>query len=399
MVVSDIDRAGCPRPASGSPPERRTLLLLSAVLLAVVALVSAVAVGVARVAWEAASPLRALYPPPAASSGGSSRSLDLLALATKVDPGLVDITTELDSQDAEAAGTGIVLNSSGEVLTNNHVINGATDISATDVGNGQTYRATVLGYDRSHDIAVLQLQGASGLHTAAIGNSATVAVGDQIAAIGNAGGAGGTPSTAAGAVSALNQTVNVTDDPTGNVERLAGLVRVTADVQPGDSGGPLVNAAGQVVGLDTAAAADFWFPSSSGEGFAIPINDAIAISKQVEADTASTTVHVGPAGVLGVDVQATRTVGPGWGRSGGPDHPATSGTLVVAVTPGSPAERAGLAAGDVIVSLDGATVDSPKALSAFLSDHHPGDLVHAVWVDPSGQQQDAVVQLAAGPPS
>jgi S1-C subfamily serine protease len=345
-------------------------------------------------------PPRAESPPPS-SSGTSSGSLDLSALAAKVDPGLVDINTQLGNPNAQAAGTGIVLDSSGEVLTNNHVISGATSINVTDIGNGQTYPATVVGYDRSHDIAVLQIQGALGLQTALIGDSSGVTVGDEIAAIGNAGGRGGTPSIAGGTVSALNQTVTVSDDSTGGSEQLAGLIQVTADVQPGDSGGPLVNTAGQVIGVDTAGSAGSRFRPSSGEGLAIPINDAIAISTQIEAGSASAAIHIGPTGILGVLVQEpSAQTGPGQhGRFRIRHRPAASGALVAGVTPGSPAEQSGLAAGDVIVSVDGAAVDSPSTLTTLLTAHHPGDSVQLAWVDPSGQQHTATVQLGAGPPN
>ena len=154
--------------------------------------------------------------------------IGLSALLASVAPGLVDINTRMGYQNGEGAGTGIVLSPSGEVLTNNHVINGATSINVTDIGNGQTYPATVVGYDRNHDVAVLQMQGASGLQTASIGDSNAVAVGDEIAAIGNAGGVGGTPSIAAGTVSALDQAITVSDDTTGSSEQLDGLIQVAA---------------------------------------------------------------------------------------------------------------------------------------------------------------------------
>lgn len=187
-----------------------------------------------------------------------------------------------------------MLDPSGHVLTNNHVINGATSITVTDIGNGQTYPATVLGYDSTHDIAVLQLQGASGLATALIGDSGTVDVGEEIAAIGNAGGRGGTPSIAGGRVTALHQTVTVRDDIAGTSQQLTGMIRVAADVQPGESGGPLVNATGQVVGVITAGPDRAESGAAGGEGLAIPINDAIAISRQIETGTPSSSVHVGP---------------------------------------------------------------------------------------------------------
>ena len=128
----------------------------------------------------------------AGTSGGAGPG-DVSAIAAKVDPGLVDINTTLGYQSEQAAGTGIVLTSSGEILTNNHVIDGATTISATDVGNGKTYSASVVGYDRSSDVAVLQLHNASGLQTASIDNSSNVAVGENVVGVGNTGGTGGTP--------------------------------------------------------------------------------------------------------------------------------------------------------------------------------------------------------------
>lgn len=269
----------------------------------------------------------------------------------------------------------------------------------------------MIGYDRSHDITLLQLQGASGLQTASIGDSSNVAVGDEIAAIGNAGGRGGTPSIAGGTVSALDQTVTVSDDSTGSSEQLAGLIQVAANVQPGDSGGPLVNATGQVIGVNTAGSAGSQLRPSSAEGLAIPIavmtrcrmpiNDAIAISTQIQAGSASATIHIGPTGILGVLVQGPNTqAGPGrHGRFRIRHRPAVSGTPIAGVAPGSPAEQSGLTTGDVIVSLDGAAVDSPSTLTTLLSAHHPGDSVQLAWVDPSGQQHTATVQLAAGPPN
>jgi len=143
---------------------------------------------------------------------GGSTVLTTAQIATRTDPGLVDVVTTLGYQHAQAAGTGMVLTSSGEVLTNNHVINGATSISVTDVGNHHTYQAKVVGYDRSHDIAVLQLQGASGLQTVSTGTSSSAAVGQKVVALGNAGGKGGTPSVAVGKITGLNASITASDE-------------------------------------------------------------------------------------------------------------------------------------------------------------------------------------------
>ena len=330
--------------------------------------------------------------------------LDLPALAAKVDPALVDINTQLSQPNVQAAGTGVVLDPSGVVLTNNHVISGASSINVTDIGNGQTYPATVVGYDRAHDVAVLQLAGASGLPTATIGDSGTVSISDQVVAIGNAGGRGGTPSIVAGVVSALDQAAAVSDDLTGSVEHLAGLIQVAADIQPGDSGGPLVNATGEVIGINTAGTAGPQAGQSPAAGLAIPINDAIVISNQIRAGSAGATIHLGVTGVLGILVQqAGATTSPG--RHARLEHrhlpavPTVPGVVVTQVVAGSPAEQAGLTAGSVIESLDGTAVDSPGSLVTALTAHQPGDSVHVGWVDPSGQQHSATVTLTPGPPN
>ena len=196
------------------------------------------------------------------------------AIASKVDPGLVDINTTLGYQQEQAAGTGIVLSSNGVILTNNHVIDGATSISVTDVGNHKTYTASVVGYDRTKDIAVLQLHNASGLQTATLGNSSNASVGEDVVGVGNAGGTGGTPSAAGGTVTALNQSITASDDGDGTSEQLSGLIETNADIQPGDSGGALVDTSGDVLGIDTAASAGFSFQSndqsSGNQGYRHP---------------------------------------------------------------------------------------------------------------------------------
>lgn len=308
--------------------------------------------------------------------------------ATSIDQGVVDINTTLGYQSGSAAGTGIVLSTSGEILTNNHVVAGATSISVTDVGNGRTYTATVVGTDLTNDIAVLQLNGASGLKTVALGNSTKVAVGDAVTAVGNAGGVGGTPSVATGTVTALGQSITASDQGNGSSERLTGLIETNAAIQAGDSGGPLVNSSGQVIAIDTAASSGFRFQSGANQGFAIPINQATTIAKQIEAGHSSATVHIGPYGFLGVQVQAS---------SASPHGSSSSGALVAGVESGSPAQQAGLAAGDEIVSLGGQTVDSASTLTNLMQRYHPGDKVQLGWVDGSGQQHTATVTLAAGP--
>ncbi len=365
-------------------PDRRRFLALAATALAVT-LVAALGSVWATGTHETTS------------NTTTTAALSTSAVAAKVDPGLVDVNSTLGYQRAIASGTGIALTSSGEVLTNNHVIKGATAISVTDVGNGRTYKATAVGYDETHDIAVLRLQGAPGLTTAALGDSSKVTVAEKVVAIGNAGGKGGTPSVATGTITSLGASVTATDESAGVSEQLTGLIRTNADVQPGDSGGPLVNAAGQVIGVDTAASSGFHFQAGSAtepsEGFAIPLNQASAIARQIEAGKSSASVHIGATGFLGVALLTSGTA-PG---AGGPGSAATAGATVTGVEPGSPAMAAGLKAGDVIESIGGHVVASPSAVPAAIEAYHPGDKISIGWLDQSGQRHTATVVLATGP--
>jgi S1-C subfamily serine protease len=315
-------------------------------------------------------------------------------IAAKTDPGLVDVVSTLGYQQAEAAGTGMVLTSSGEVLTNNHVIDGATSIKVTDIGDGRTYTAKVVGYDQSKDVAVLQLQGASGLKTVNLGNSSTAAVGQSVTALGNAGGKGGTPSVATGKITGLNASITASDEGSGTSEQLTGMINDDANIQPGDSGGPLVNSSGQIIGINTAASNGTGFQLQSGQdqtqAFAIPINEALSIARQIEAGQASTTVHIGATAFLGVQVlSATQAQAEG--------VPSGSGALLAGNLPGSAAQGAGLGQGDVITSVDGHTVTSPASLQTAMEQHHPGDSVTIGWTDQSGQSHSATVHLASGP--
>lgn len=317
---------------------------------------------------------------PSVSPSGQTGGGDLAGL---VDKWVVDVNTVLGYQNAQAAGTGIVLTSTGEVLTNNHVIEGATQIRVTDVGNGRTYNATVVGTDASDDVAVLQLSDASGLATASLGRSANLAVGDAVTAFGNAGGVGGTPSQSSGTVTALDQQVSASDSLSGTSEQLSGMIQTSAALQPGDSGGPLVDSSGRVVGIDTAGSSGFQFQSGSSANFAIPIDTALQIARQIESGQSSSTVHIGPAAFLGVGLTSA----------------AGGGALVENVVGSSPAAGAGLQAGDVIDSLNGQSVSSPADVASIMETLHPGDRALLGWVDASGQQHTATVQLASGPPA
>jgi S1-C subfamily serine protease len=341
-----------------------------------------------------------------AANAFGATTLTTSQIASKVNPGLVDVVSTLGYQNGKAAGTGMVLTSSGEVLTNNHVIDGATSVKVTDVGNGRTYSAKVVGYDKSHDVAVLQMLNASGLNTVSFSSSG-VQGGQKVVALGNALGKGGTPSVATGKVTGTGRTITASDETAGNAEQLKGLIQTNARIQPGDSGGPLVNTQGDVVGMNTAASTNIsttGFGSQSErpatQAFAIPITQAASIADQIEAGTATATVHIGGTAFLGVQVSSadsTGGFGGFYGNNGGSDGSAASGAAVAGVVSGSAAAQAGLTQGDVITSVAGHTITSSKGVSSALAGHHPGDNITIGWTDQAGQSHTATVQLGSGP--
>ena len=316
------------------------------------------------------------------SPGGSSTAASIPSAVRAVSSALVDINTSYSYQQAAGAGTGIVLTSDGLVLTNNHVISGATSISVVDLGNGHTYSAKVLGYDRTADVALIQLEGAHGLTTATLSSSNSApSVGSAVYALGNAGGAGGTPSMTAGSVVALNQSISASED-NGSSEQLSGLIETNANLYPGDSGGALTDASGTVVGMDTAASTAVAF-NSSGQGYAIPIATALSIANAIEAHHGSATIHLGTTAFLGVEVSTTA---PG------------NGATIAGIIPGSPAASTSLATGDVITAISGTPVTSPNALANIIAGFHVGQKITLTWSQANGTHSTASVVLAAGPP-
>jgi len=311
--------------------------------------------------------------------------------AAPIGTGVVVVETNLAYQGSAAAGTGMVLTSSGEVLTNNHVISGATTIKVVVPKTGHSYTARVLGYDRSADVALLQLQGASNLKTVSI-SSAKLTVGATVTALGNAGGTGSI-SSATGRVTGLGKTITASDDQ-GGVEQLTGLIETNAGVEPGDSGGALVNSRGQVVGMDTAGSTSsgFGFQSiSANDAYAIPIAKALTVAHAISSGHASATVHIGATAFLGIEVEPAADYG--YGGQGA----SVTGALIAAVVSGGPAASAGLAAGDVITAINGHTVSSPAAISVLVLTKKPGAKLTVTYLDQSGTSRTASVTLGSGP--
>jgi len=313
--------------------------------------------------------------------------LDQSALLSQVVPGLVDINTTLSYQGAIGAGTGILLSPDGEVLTNNHVIEGATDITALSLATSRTYPVDVIGFDRDNDIALVRLRGAGGLPTAILGTSSSLAVGDPIAAIGNSDGSNAPPSYAPGTVTEIGASVRASDESGGGSRELRDLIRVAANILPGDSGGPLVNGAGQVVGVNVAATLTYRMGGvTGGEGFAIPIDRALGIANQIRSGVPSPDIHLGDTAFIGVGIADSSPM------SRGP-----AGAVVRQVLPDTPARQIGLFSGDVITAVDGIPVNSAADLSNVMDQRRPGDTVMLTWIDRGGIPHNVPLVLAKGP--
>ncbi len=306
----------------------------------------------------------------------SGKTLDVAGVVAKAGPSVVTIQTEIggtsqSNATGEAAGTGIILTSDGEIVTNAHVIEGASSITVTLSNEVQARQAKLVGSDTDADIAVLQLSGVTGLTPADLGDSSTLQVGDDVVAIGNALALRGSPTVTKGIVSALGRTLD-----TGTVT-MTGLLQTDASISSGNSGGPLVNALGKVVGINTAVATSTNTTSAENIGFAIPINSVMPVVQRLKSGGSAAA-----KGYLGV-----RTTDPTDG---------SRGTLIVGVESGSPADKAGIKTGDLIVSVGGATVDGAAALAAAVKAHVPGDKIEII-ISRNGQEMTVTATLATAP--
>jgi S1-C subfamily serine protease len=357
----------------------------------------------------------------ASGSGASSAPLDATTVAKKVDPGLVDITATLKYNGETAEGTGMIISASGLVLTNNHVIDQATKIQATPVvqgsGNATIYSAKVLGYDAADDVALLQLVGATGLPVEHFGNSSQVDLGTPVLALGNAEGRGG-------ARPALDRSIQASDEGSNTTENLKHMLQTNAKIQQGDSGGALANNAGQVIGMITAAnTGGSRGPGSGGGtlGFAIPINSALVIARQIASGKPSATVYIGVPGFLGVEVATSDSQSPqqeaadeikAAGARGGSAAcqtgnaqpvvprkiaPVAAGALIVGVICDSAADAAGMVPGDVITAVNGQPITTPGSLTSTTTKYHPNDVVSVLWVSQDGIEHTTRMQLGQGP--
>jgi S1-C subfamily serine protease len=350
---------------------------------------------------------------PSAATGQTAAgvmSVNTARIAARTDPAVVNVTTMLDPLEGggSAAGTGMIVTANGEIITNNHVVQGADTVTVAIAGHG-THTASVVGTDPAADVAVLRVAGVSKLPTVTLGSSAAVGVGTPVVAIGNALGLGGSPTVTQGIISATGRTITAADETGSNQETLHGLLQTDAPIAPGNSGGPLVAANGEVIGMDTAAAS-----SGSGGaslGFAIPVNTVRTVAGEITAHKDLPGLVYGRSPFLGIEVVDSSQMASGqnpYGSFGNPfgfgfglgpiaNTPAgTAGVVVSAVDPGSPAAQVGIEPGDVITAIDGTATATTAALSKAVDAHQPGQTV-SITLSTAGGTATVHLQLTVGP--
>ncbi|MGY0540501.1 S1C family serine protease [Nocardioides sp. YJ-D4] len=307
------------------------------------------------------------------SLGTSTAAVDSEPATEAESTGVVLINTTVGYGTGQGAGTGLTITGDGIVVTNHHVVEGATSITVTDPSTGETYAATVLGYDDVHDVAVLQLEDASGLPTVATDQDAATQ-GEEVTAVGNAEGQGSL-SAADGTVTDPSTAITVNNED-GTTAELSDLIQTDADVVSGDSGGALLDEDGEVIGMNVAATSG----SAEISGYAIPIDTVLDIAAQILAGEESGDVEIGgSAAALGVQVDTTRS------------------TLVVGLVEDGAAGAAGITEGSTITSVDGTAVASIDDITSVLGDHEPGDEIPVSWTDAAGEPHTATVTLGEGP--
>ncbi|MBI5034923.1 MAG: trypsin-like peptidase domain-containing protein [Chloroflexi bacterium] len=309
---------------------------------------------------------------------------DIHNVASKVRPAVVFIGIEQNvrsfSQPVPVGnGSGAIIDQQGHILTNNHVIEGARLLKVT-LPDGRTFPAQVVGRDPATDLAVIRIQ-ASNLPTLSLGDSNNLRIGDWVVAIGNALGLEGGPTVTTGVISALNRTISEE-----NGASLYGLIQTDAAINPGNSGGPLVNLSGEIIGINTAV------PGPTGQGyqpygigFAISINEAKPIIQQLMTQGRVTRPYLGVG---------TLTLTPAIASQAGIDM--QRGVVITDVAAGSPAARARLQQGDIIIAVDGKVIANDAELRQAIQAHKIGDTIQ-VTILREGRQLTATAQLAQAP--
>jgi S1-C subfamily serine protease len=309
---------------------------------------------------------------------GASAAPDVRTIRAQVSPEAVELTVDQHYRGSTAGGTGMVLTSSGLVLTDEHVVTEADTITAQVGGTGRTYDVALIGVDLANDVALLQLEHASGLRTVTLGRSASVTVGDGIVVIGYPG-----SSAFAGRISGLSESVDVDVSPSERgasnepKSRYSGMLHTDARNRAGTSGGPVVDTDGLVIGMVQVG--------GDTDDFDIPIDRALASAREIASGHSSADVLIGAPAELGVVARS-------WSPSAG-----APGAKVVKVYPNTAAETVSLRAGDVISAIGDAAIASAPELRQVLARHHPGDRVGITWTDSRRHAHTVNVTLRTGP--
>jgi putative serine protease PepD len=302
------------------------------------------------------------------------RRVDVAAVANYIAPSVVTINADVEG--GTSVGTGVIISSDGEIVTNAHVVEGAATIRVRLAGETEPREVSLLAADPGNDLALLRMSG-DGFEAATFADPESVRLGDQVIAMGFALGLDGAPSVTLGIVSATERTIGSQD------VYLDGLIQTDAAISSGNSGGPLVNAAGEVVGINTAVIRNTATTAASNVGFAISVKEALPIITALR-ERASGDDEARSEAYLGVSLEDRRDGG--------------QGVLVASVEDGTPAEEFGLAQGDLIVAVDDAATDGSAGLIAAIRDHAPDDAV-TVTVVRDGERITLDVQLTARPDS
>lgn len=363
LFFDDFQTDAAPQPPApvSSPSPKRTSRIAALVAVAVLS------GGTAAVATHALDGRGAPtnYSPTVANAQArtlSGESLDVAQVVAAVGPSVVSIRSQIGTGSfaESAAGTGVIISADGEVMTNAHVVEGATTVKVTLAGESQSRDATVVGYDSAADLALLKIAGVSGLPAATLGKSSDVRVGDDVVAIGNALALKGGPTVTRGIVSALDRTLS-TQEAT-----MTGLIQTDASISSGNSGGPLVDATGKVIGINSAVASSGQGTAAENIGFAIAIDNALPVLDRLRNHTAAAAM-----GYLGVTSQDPTD--------------GSRGAVINGVEAGSAAEKAGLKAGDLITAIDGKSIDGAAALGAAIRAHTPGTPVKITFIRSSDE--------------
>jgi putative serine protease PepD len=310
-----------------------------------------------------------------APSGPIEGRLDVPEVIEHMAASVVTISADIDSElgVGQSTGTGVIVSSDGEILTNAHVVEGATEIRVRLAGETEPREATLLASDAGNDLALLRING-DGFDPVVFADPDSVRIGDEVLAIGFALGLDGDPSVTLGIVSAVDRTIG-----TDGATFLNGLIQTDAAISSGNSGGPLVNARGEVVGINTAVARGTATSAASNVGFAISAKEALPV---IEALRAQSGGEARDEGYLGVELDDRRDGG--------------QGAVIRSVQDDTPAADAGVEDGDLVVAVDGAAIDGAVGLIAAIRDLQPGDTT-TITVVRDGERIDLDVTLTDRP--